>query len=129
MRDHRIDLDLAVHVPVDDSWHIRAAARAAERAAAPDPAGDKLERPRRDLLAGTGDADDDALAPAAVAAFQRRAHELDVADALEREVGAADLIGAAFGHVDQMGNKIAAEFGRIDEVRHAEAFAPGFFLR
>ena len=28
--DHRIDLDLAVHVPVDDLRHVGAAARAAE---------------------------------------------------------------------------------------------------
>ena len=34
--DHRIDLDLAVHVPVDDLRHIGAAAGAAEGGAAPD---------------------------------------------------------------------------------------------
>ena len=47
--DHRVDLDLAVHVPVDDLRHVGAAARAAEGGALPDPAGDELERPRRDL--------------------------------------------------------------------------------
>ena len=69
--DHRVDLDLTLHVPIDDFRHVGAAARAAEGGAAPDPAGDELKRPRRDLLAGAGDADDDALAPAAMAAFQR----------------------------------------------------------
>jgi len=41
---------------------------------APVAAGDELERTRRDFLAGLGDADDDAGAPAAVAAFERGAH-------------------------------------------------------
>ena len=98
--------------------------RRAEGASAPRPAGDELERPRSDLLAGAGDADDDALAPAAVTAFQRRAHEIDIADAFEGVIGAADLIGAAFGQVDEMGDKIAADLLRIDEMRHAEALAP-----
>jgi hypothetical protein len=47
--DHRVDLDLAVHVPVDDLRHVGAAARAAERGALPDPPGDQLERPGGDL--------------------------------------------------------------------------------
>jgi hypothetical protein len=42
-----------------------------------------------DLLAGAGHADDDRLAPAAMAALQRLAHDRDVADALEAVVGAA----------------------------------------
>ncbi|GCC45508.1 hypothetical protein chiPu_0029605, partial [Chiloscyllium punctatum] len=48
MGDHRIDLDLSVHVPVDDLRHVGATARAAERGALPDPPGDELERPGRD---------------------------------------------------------------------------------
>ena len=35
--DHRIDLDLAVHVPIDDARHLGAALGAAERGAAPHP--------------------------------------------------------------------------------------------
>jgi hypothetical protein len=49
--DQRVDLDLAVHVPVDDLRHVGAAARAAEGRALPVAAGDELERPRLDLLA------------------------------------------------------------------------------
>ena len=52
--DHRVDLDLAVHVPVDDLRHVGAARGAAERGALPDAAGDQLERPGGDLLAGLG---------------------------------------------------------------------------
>src|SRR5580704_19587872 len=90
--DHRVDFDLFLHVPIDDLRHVGAAAGAAEGGAAPDPAGDQLERPGGDLLARASDADDDALAPAAMAALQRHAHEMDVADAFESVVGAADLI-------------------------------------
>src|SRR6266700_638260 len=87
VRDHRVDLDLAVHVPVDDFRHVGAAARAAERRALPDPAGDQLERARRDLGAGRGDADNDGLAPTAMAGFQSLAHHGDVAGAVEAVVG------------------------------------------
>src|SRR5665213_3591078 len=72
--DHRIDLDLAVHVPVDDLRDVGAAARAAERRALPDPAGDQLERARRDFLAGFRHPDHDRHAPAAMTGFQRLAH-------------------------------------------------------
>jgi hypothetical protein len=94
--DHRVDLDLAVHVPVDDLRHVGAALGAAERRAAPVAAGDQLERPGGDLLAGFGDADDDAGAPAAVAAFERGAHHLGVAGAVEA------VVGAAVGQLDDL---------------------------
>ena len=63
-------------------------------------------------------------APAAVAGLQRLAHHRDVAGAVEGVVGAADLVGAALGHVDEIGHEIAADLLRIDEMRHAEALAP-----
>src|SRR5690606_20266233 len=87
--DEVVDVDLALHVPVDDLRHVGAPARAAEGRALPDPAGDELEGPRADLLPGARDADDDGYAPAAVAALERLAHHLDVADALEAVVCAA----------------------------------------
>src|SRR5439155_18262982 len=101
--DQRVDLDLLVHVPVDDLWHVGAAARAAERGALPDAAGDELERTRLDLLAGAGNADDDRDAPALVAAFERLAHQRRVADAFEA------VIGAALGQVDQIGDEVALD--------------------
>ena len=114
VRDQVVDVDLAVHVPVDDLRHVGAAARAAERRALPDAAGDELERPRRDLLARAGDADDHRHAPAAVAALERLAHQLDVADALEA------VVGAAVGELDEVRHEVALDFLRVDEVRHAE---------
>src|SRR5918999_3100311 len=118
VRNHRVDLDLPVHVPVDDLRHVGAPARAAEGGALPDAAGDQLKRPRRDLLAGTGDADYHAHAPAAVAAFQRLPHHGDVAGAVEGVVGAADLVGGGFGHVDEMRDEVGADLLRIDEMGH-----------
>src|SRR6059058_1447957 len=70
MRDHRVDRDLPVHVPVDDLGHIGAALGAAEGRAPPVAAGDQLERASGNFLARLGDADDDAGAPAAVTTFQ-----------------------------------------------------------
>src|ERR1019366_1900249 len=113
VRDELVDGDLAVHVPVDNLRHIGAAAGAAEGRAFPLPAGDELERPRRDLGAGRRDADDDRLAPALVAALERLAHRRRVADALET------VVGAAVGELDDGVDDVSG-FLRIDEVRHAE---------
>src|SRR5688572_28104939 len=104
MGDQVVDVYLAFHVPVDDLRHVAAPPRAAEGCAFPYPAGDQLERPGLDLLPRAGHADDHRHAPAAVAAFQRLAHHLDVADALEAVVGAAA--------------------GELDDLRH-DVLAPG----
>ncbi len=77
--------------------------------------GDELERPRRDFLAGFRNADNDAGAPAAMAAFQRLAHDIGVAGCVEGEIRAA--IGQL---LDRLHNLVIANFVRIDEVGHAE---------
>src|SRR5688572_20962993 len=64
--DEVVDVDLTVHVPVDDLRHVRAAARAAEGRALPHAPGDELEGPRVDLRSRGSDADDDGHAPALV---------------------------------------------------------------
>ena len=51
MGDHRVDLDLAGHIHVDDLGHIGAALGPAKGRAAPVAAGDKLERTGPDFLA------------------------------------------------------------------------------
>src|ERR1700749_282511 len=116
--DHRVDLDLAVHVPVDDFRHVGAAARTAERRALPDPPGDQLERPRRDFLAGFGNADHDRDAPTAMTGFQGLTHHGGVAGAVEGEVR------TAIGQPDQMLHDVAVDFLGVDEVGHAEFAAP-----
>src|SRR6185295_17967805 len=57
MGDHRVDCDLARHVPVDDLRHVGAALGAAEGGAAPVAARNELERAGGDLLASFRDAD------------------------------------------------------------------------
>src|SRR5689334_5021629 len=94
--DHRVDLNLLVHVPIDDFRHVGAPSGAAEGGALPDAAGDKLERPGGDLLAGFGDADHDGYAPAAVTRLQGLAHHGGVAGAVE------SVVGAAVGEGDEM---------------------------
>src|SRR6185369_16434274 len=89
-------------------------ARAAERRALPHAPGDELEGSRRDLLARAGDADDDARAPAAVAALERLPHEPDVADALEA------VVGAAARELDEVRDEVSLHLLRVHEVRHAE---------
>src|SRR3546814_11990374 len=56
--DQVVDVDLLVHVPVDDFRQVGATACAAERRADPAAAGAQLERPRADFLAVTGEADE-----------------------------------------------------------------------
>src|SRR6188768_4274277 len=82
VRDEVVDVDLLVHVPVDDLRHVGAATRAAERRALPDAAGHQLERAGLYLLTRPRDADDDRHAPAAMAALERLPHEIDMTDAL-----------------------------------------------
>src|SRR5262245_29219032 len=50
VRDQIVDVDLLLHVPIDDLRHIGAAARAAECGAFPHSAGDELERARAYFL-------------------------------------------------------------------------------
>ena len=115
--DHRVDLDLAVHVPVDDLGHVGAPFRATEGRAAPVAPGDQLEGPCADFLAGLGHADNDRGAPAAMTAFQRLAHHIRIAGTIE------GIVRAAIGQFDEMGDHISGLL-RIDEMRHPEFLAP-----
>src|SRR5580765_7718553 len=81
--DEIVDIDLALHVPVDDFWNVGAASGAAEGRSLPHAPSDQLERTRRDLLPCPGDTDDHAHAPPLMTAFERLTHGLYVADAFE----------------------------------------------
>src|SRR5262249_49905898 len=87
VRDQIVDIDLAVHVPVDDLGHIGAAPRATESGSLPDPAGHQLERASVNLLPRACDADDYRHTPASMAGFERLAHQFDIADAFKGVVG------------------------------------------
>src|SRR5688572_5189870 len=119
--DEIVDVDLALHVPVDDLRHVGASPRAAERGALPDAAGNQLEWARANFLAGAGDADDHRDAPAAMAALERLAHHVNVADALEA------VVRAAARELDDLRDDIPA-FG-VDEMRKTELARERFALR
>src|SRR5262249_60727550 len=87
-----------------------------------------LKRTRRSALPSRGDRENSGMSPAAMTGFEGRWHQIDAADACNSVIGAANRIGAAFRHVDEVSNEIAAEFGWVDEMRHAEALAPGLLI-
>src|SRR5688500_7707486 len=89
MGDERIEVDFTAHRLLDHPRQLRATLDPTEGRPAPHPPGHQLEWPRADFLPGASDADDHRLAPALVAALQRRTHHVDVADAFEAEVDAA----------------------------------------
>src|SRR4029079_9690913 len=67
VRDEIVDVDLLLHVPVDDFWHVGPAPGAAESGSLPSAAGHQLEGARPDFLARAGHADDHRYTPATVA--------------------------------------------------------------
>ena len=72
MGDEIIDIDLTVHVPIDDLRHVGTAARTAKGRPFPGAPGDQLERTGC-IRAGRRDADNDAFAPSLMGAFKRGA--------------------------------------------------------
>src|SRR5882757_7817095 len=121
--DEIIDVDLLVHVPVDDARHLGAATNAAECRAAPVASGDQLERPGADFLARARDADNDRRAPATMTTLEGLAHQVHVANTLEA------VVGAAVRQLDEMRHQVAFELLRVDEVGHAELLGHRLALR
>src|SRR5579871_5726786 len=101
MSNQIIDVDLLIHVPVDDTRHFGSAANAAECRTAPVASRDELERTGVDLLTRAGHADDHGGTPTTMAALERLAHQLDITDTLEA------VVGAAAGQLDQVRNEVA----------------------
>lgn len=143
--DELVHLQLTVHVVVHEVGKLGAALNAAESAALPHAAGDKLEccetvsttfsgshpgsgaelTASRDLLASSSDTDDDALAPALVAGLEGAAHDVHVAGAVE------GVVETAVGHVHQPRlDRLALlqVLGRVHEVGATKLLCP-LFLR
>ncbi|MNE24728.1 hypothetical protein D3C80_1180280 [compost metagenome] len=112
MRDHVVNADAVFHVPIDDLRHVGAPTRSAEGRALPLPTSDELEWPGADLLTSGGDANQNRLAPALVAALKRLAHGVDITDALERVVGST--VGELDDRVDDVFDLL-----RVNEVGHS----------
>src|SRR5688572_26651798 len=64
--DEIVDVDLLLHVPVDDLGYVGATTRASERGSLPRPSGHQLERPRDDLRSRGRDTDDHRHTPSLV---------------------------------------------------------------
>src|SRR6185295_9546444 len=114
VRNQVVDVDLLVHVPIDDLRHVPASARSTERRALPHATRHELERTGLDLLPGASHPDDHRNSPTSMTALQRLAHQVDVPDALEA------VVGTAVSHADEMLHQVAAHFLRVHEVRHSE---------
>src|SRR5882762_7043709 len=94
LADHLVDLDLPAKVALHEPGQLRAALYAAKSRAPPDATGDELERAGMYLLARARDADDRRLPPPLVAALERGAHDVHIADAFE------GVVDPTVGHVD-----------------------------
>src|ERR1700739_4803469 len=114
VRNQIVNIDLPIHIPVDDFGYVSTASGAAEGGPFPNATGDQLKRSCGDFLPGSGHANNDADTPATVAAFERLAHDIDIADALET------VIGATFGQIDEIEDEVALDTPRIDEMGHPE---------
>ena len=104
--DQFIQFDLTAHILIDHPGQLGSAFHPAKGCAAPDPAGDQLKGSSADFLAGTGNADNNGLAPAFMTALEGAAHQIDVAHTLKA------VVNAAIGHINNdLGNVGAVFFG------------------
>src|SRR5262249_9092193 len=109
-----VDLTARFTTPLPSPRPAPAAAPPRDWVLFPCPPGHELKRPRRDFLARARHSDNHAGTPSAMTTFERLPHQLHVAYALEREVGAAS------GEVHQVRNQIAFNLSGIHEVGGAE---------
>jgi hypothetical protein len=80
--------------------------------------------PGANLLAGSGDTDDDALAPALVTGLEGGTHDADVAGAVKGEVT------TTISHLNQLiDNALAAEVVGVDEIRGTKLLSPRLLVR
>src|SRR5881396_1441241 len=114
MGDEVVDINFALHVPVDDLGHVTPALRTAKSGPLPHAARHQLERSGRDFLARGGNANNHAGAPASVAAFQRLAHHLDVADTFKGK------ISPTLGEVNEILDEVSCDLLGIDKMGRAK---------
>src|SRR5687768_4911967 len=87
--DKSIEFELSIEIALHIARQFSAALHTAKCRAAPDTARHQLERAGAYLFACSGNTDYHGLAPTLMAAFQGRAHDLDIADTFERKIHAA----------------------------------------
>ena len=123
MGDEVIDIDLPVHVPVDNLGNISAPLCPAKSRPFPNTSSYQLKRARRNLFTGTGNANDNTLPPAFVAALERLAHYLYLTDALKT------VVRTAPGKIHEIWYKISFYLPRIHKVRHSELLCERLLFR
>src|SRR5690606_20558476 len=121
--DERIELDFPGHRLFNHTRQLGTTFHAPECRPAPYAPCHQLERTGFDLLACPCHANDDALAPAFMAAFQRRTHHIDVTNTFKAEVNAA--VGQFNNHVL---NRFIVIF-RVHEIGRAHFASQFEFLR
>ena len=123
VRDHAIQLDFALEVVFNIARELCAALDPAERGAFPDAARDQLKRAGADFLARAGHADDGGHALTHVAALQRLAHDLDIADAFKR------VVHSAISHILDGVHHVAGDLRRVEGIGCAQRGRHGEFVR
>src|SRR5258708_33862796 len=98
-------------------------AGATECGASPNRACHPLKRRGGNLGARGRHANDDRLAPAAMAGFQRLPRHSDVTGAVEGIIGTADLVGVRFCLIDEMVDHVLAEILWTDKLGHTKTLA------
>ena len=78
--NHRVDIDLAIHIPIDNFRHIGSATRTTKSGATPASSSHQLERAGAYFLTRTRNADDDRFTPSFMRTFKRLTHNFDIAD-------------------------------------------------
>ena len=111
-----IDVDFAIHVPVDNLRHIGSTLGSSKGGALPNPPGNQLKWTGGYFLARAGDTNNDALALTFVTALQCLAHHIDITNALE------GIVHATIGHINNRLHRVV-HITWINEVRHAETFS------
>ena len=122
MGDHRVNLNLAIHIPVYNFRDIRAPSCPAKGRAAPGTTGHQLKGAGADLFASPRHTDNNGFAPAFMGAFQCDTHHICIADTFKA------VICPAAGQLNQMGGQIARYFRWIDKVGHAKAGSPALLV-
>lgn len=93
MGNHRVDLDLAVHVPVNNFRHFGASLGTAKGRAAPDSAGNQLERAGRNFSPRRCHDNNDRFSSALVRRLKRRAHHIHITRRIKGIVRPSDFGG------------------------------------
>jgi len=119
--DEFINLECAFEIILDKGGQFASSLDATESGSSPYATGDELEWSSGNFLSGSGNTDDDALAPALMASFEGSAHNLDVTGTIE------SVVAAAIRHFDEVFLDGFVYFSWVYEIGCTELTRPFFF--